>query len=82
MLTDIHNCRKEGLEGGCSWGSKRELLHRAEDMNKISKKDGTYVLEPGSGAFGFIICDMDGNVIGVARGVAGVLLRLSLLKIV
>ena len=34
-------------------------------MNKISKKDGTYVLEPGSGAFGFIICDMDGNVIGV-----------------
>ena len=77
MLTDIHNCRKEGSEGGCSLGSKRELLHRAEDMNKIS-----YVLEPGSGVFGFIICDMDGNVIGVARGVAGVWLRLSLLKIV
>ena len=62
MLTDIHNY---GKEGGCSWGSKRELLHRAEDMNKISKKDGTYVLEPGSGVFGFIICDMDGNVMGL-----------------
>ena len=55
MLTDIHNCRKEGSEGGCSLGSKRELLHRAEDMNKISKKDGTYVLDD----------NMDGNVMGL-----------------
>ena len=52
MLTDIHNY---GKEGGCSWGSKRELLHRAEDMNKISKKDGTYVLDD----------NMDGNVMGL-----------------
>ena len=37
------------------WGSKRELLHRAEDMNKISKKDGTYVLDD----------NMDGNVMGL-----------------
>ena len=39
--------------GDC--GSKRELLHRAEDMNKISKKDGTYVLDD----------NMDGNVMGL-----------------
>ena len=50
------------MEGGCSWRSKRELLHRAEDMNMISKKDGNYVLEPGSEEFGIIICDMEGNV--------------------
>ena len=38
------------------------------------------VLEPGSGEFGFIICDMEGNVIEVH--VEGVWPRLSLLKMV
>ena len=36
------------------------------------------MLEPGSGEFGFIICDMEGNV----RAVEGVWPRLSLLKLV
>ena len=44
------------------------------------KKDGNYMLEPGSGEFGFIICDMEGNVIEVH--VEGVWPRLSLLKMV
>ena len=40
------------------------------------------MLEPGSGEFGFIISDMEGNVIEAARGVEGAWPRLSLLKMV
>ena len=40
------------------------------------------MLELGSGEFGFIICDMEGNVIEAARGMEGVCTRLSLIKIV
>lgn len=36
------------------------------------------MLEPGSGKFGFIIYDMEGNVIEAARGVEGVWPMLSL----
>ena len=56
----------------------RVITQSGRNEQDLLKKDGNYVLEPGSGEFGFIICDMEGNV----RAVEGVWPRLSLLKLV
>ena len=58
----------------------RVITQSGRNEQDLLKKDGNYVLEPGSGEFGFIICDMEGNVIEVH--VEGVWPRLSLLKMV
>ena len=39
----------------------RVITQSGRNEQDLLKKDGNYVLEPGSGEFGFIICDIYGG---------------------